>query len=385
MIRPTARYFTLFTILLSLWGCGPKSAKLQKSVVPPDKTLFETGSDYLGKGQYIRARLAFQTLMNTYPDSDMAADAVLAIGDSYYDEGGTENLLQAEDQYKNFIVFFPTHPKAPDAALKIIAANARMMHAPDRDQSNSYKALDSVKKFLAQFPDSDYVPIAKQYQANFEETLALADLGVGEFYESKGNLAGARGRYQEIKEKYTSFSQMDEVLYRLAGIQEKSNNPDEAAINYSKIMSAYPFSKHADESKARLNSLGKPIPPVDTELAAANQARIKQPEGFSPLKPFIEFGKALGFLAPPDLYQQARKAVAEEKAKTAVAAAPGTTGEGGQTGGDIQIQSTIRKSADGKTEDTTILAPASANQPSSQDKKKETNKTIKKRNVKKPS
>ena len=106
-MRVSVRIALAAVILAGLWGCGPKGAKLQKSVVPPDRTLFETGSEYLKKNQYIKARLAFQTLINTYPDSEVSADSYLAIGDSFYDEGGTENLLQAEDQYKNFIIFFP--------------------------------------------------------------------------------------------------------------------------------------------------------------------------------------------------------------------------------------------------------------------------------------
>jgi outer membrane assembly lipoprotein YfiO len=374
-MRFTVRRVFLCAVLLYSAGCAPKSAKLQKSIAPPDKTLFETGSDYLKKSQYIKARLAFQNLMSTYPDSDLAPDAVLAIGDSYYDEGGTENLLLAEDKYKDFITFFPTNPKAPDAQLKMIALNYKMMRAPDRDQQYSYKAQDHAKRFLTLFPDSDYVPIVKQYLLDIEEVLAQQDMGVGKFYQDKGNLAGARGRFQEIIEKYKGFSMMDEVLFFLANGQERSSNPDEAAINYGRIVSAYPFSKHAEEAKARLDALGKPLPPVDTELAAEHQARVRPPEGFSPLKPFIDMGKALGFVGPADLYQQAKKTVEEEKVKNAEAA--GKAAEGTQPAGDIQIQSVIRKSADGTVQDTTTVGNSSGtvqSQSGSEEKKPEPKK-----------
>jgi outer membrane assembly lipoprotein YfiO len=320
--------------------------------------------------------------MNTYPDSDVAPDAVLAIGDSYYDEGGIENLLQAEDSYKNFIIFFPTHPKAPDAALKVVALNYRMMRSPDRDQQYSYKALDAINHFQTQFGDSDYLPIVNQYKLDVQESLATADMLVGQFYEGKGNFAGARLRYQEIPDKYPNYSKMDETLYNLANIQEKANNPDEAAINYAKIVSAYPFSRHADEAKAKLNSLGKPVPSVDITKAALNQARVKPPENFSPLKPFIEFGKALGIVTPPDVYEQVKRTV--EETKTAEAAAAAAKTSEGQAGTEIQV--TIRKSASGETQDTTVVgsAPAPESQQSTEEKKKEPTRTRKK-NVKKPS
>ncbi len=374
--------FLCATLALS-WGCAQKSAKLQKSVIPPDKTLYETGSNFLKTGQYIKARLAFQNLMMTYPDSEMASEAHFAMGDSFYEEGGTENLLQAENQFKDFIVFYPAHPKAVDAQMKNIAINMRMMGAPDRDQHYANKALQGIKLFLQQFPDSDFAPIVKKYQADVEENLALGDLGIGRFYEDRGNLAGARGRYKEALEKYPQFSDMAEILFRLASVMEKAKNNDEAAIYLGRIVSEYPFSKRSEEAKSKLAAMGKPLPGVNTNLAAANLAKVRQPEGFSPLKPFIEFGKALGVVQPPDRYEEAKKIVDAEKVKVAEAAAKKE--EMSQSGDDILIESEIRKSATGETRDTTVLRNNSdtASQ-SDADKKKEEQKN-KKRYTKKTS
>jgi len=359
-------------LLFCAWGCGQKGAKLQKSVVPPDKTLFETGSQYLEKSQYIKARLAFQTLINTYPDSEMAAESYLAIGDSFYEEGGTENWIQSEDQYTNFIVFFPAHPKAPDAQMKIISANMKMMRTPDRDQQYSYKAEAAIRKMMEQFPDSDYIPIAKRFLVEVQENLAMGDFGVGQFYLERGNYAGARGRFQEVIDNYPNFSQMDDIYFRLGDTLEKSNNPDEAAIYYGKVISGYPFSKRAEEAKARMNLLGKPLPSVDTKLAAENQARLKPDEGFSPLKPFIDFGKALGFVGTPDRYEEAKKTIETEKSQT------GDTqlakqGAGGQTTTDgIQIETILRKSSTGEVQDTTVLGSGEGSSATgSEEKKKE--------------
>jgi len=373
-------------LLYSSAGCVQKSAKLQKSVVPPDKTLFQTGSDYLKKGQYIKSRLAFQTLISTYPDSDMASEAYFAIADSFYEEGGTENLLQAEDQYKNFIVFFPTSPKASDAQMKVISLNMRMMRAPDRDQQYSDKALREIKKFLQQFPDSDYVPIAKQFKIEVEESLARADLGVGQFYADRGNNAGARGRFQTIVDEYKSFSGLDDVYFRLASVFEKSNNPEQASVYYGRIVAGYPFSRFSDDAKARLNAMARPVPPVDTQLAAANQARLKPAEGFSPLKPFVDFGKALGFGGPPDRYEVAKKSVEAERAKSVEVAAAQGGADAKQTADDIQIQTTLRKSASGETQESTILGTSSADasQSGAANQKKSTDKSKKKYGKKPP-
>jgi len=336
-------------VMSMCFGCVQKSAQLQRGIAPPDRTLFETGDNYLKKGQYTRARLAFQTLLNTYPDSDIASEAYFAMGDTFYEEGGTENLLQAENQYKDFIIFFPGDPRAADAQMKVISLNYKMMRSPDRDPQYARRTLEEIERLLARYPNSDYVPIARQMKVGVEDNLARGDLGVGEYYLRRGNLLGAMQRLQYVVDNYKNFEDMDTVMYRIAQLFDRIQSADPEAVAvfardsahwYSQIAEGYPFSRYFETAKRRLAELGYDIPEVNEALAAANQANIRPSEGFSPLRPLIDFGKALGFIAPPDLYESAQKTLEEEKAQ---AAAAGTGG----TGDDIQIESEIRQSASG--------------------------------------
>ena len=382
-MRSTVRYALLLLGLVWLWGCSQKGAKLQKSVVPPDKTLFETGEEYLKKSQYIKARLAFQTLINTYPDSEMAADSYLAVGDSFYDEGGTENLIQAEDQYKNFIVFFPTSPRAPDAMMKIVSLNMKMMRTPDRDPSYARRAESSIRSLILQFPDSDYSKIAKDYLVEVQEVLAQGDFQVGQFYaDRRGNYAGAISRFKEIVEKYPSFSSMDETYFKLAQALEHTQNNDEAGIYYARIAQGFPFSKRFEEAKARIREMGKPLPEVDSALAALNQSRVKQAEGFSPLKPIVSFTEALGFKGSPDKYEEARKIIETQQAQSAEAKAA-KAGEGTHGAEDVQIEAVLKKDVSGKTQETAVVGGNPNVTAQTTDKNGEKKKDSKKNNKKK--
>jgi outer membrane assembly lipoprotein YfiO len=363
-MKSVFRYILVGVILCHTVGCVQKSAKLQKSIAPPDKTLFETGSSYLKKGQYIKSRLAFQTLLNTYPDSDMATESFFAMGDSFYEEGGTENYLQAEDQYKNFIIFYPGSPKTADAQMKIISLNYKMMRSPDRDQQYARKTLQEIKIFEQRYADSDYLPIVRQLKVGVEDNLARGDYGVGQFYKQRQNPFGARLRFQEVIDQYKNFAEMDSVLFDQADLAQKSNNIEDAAKYYTKLAREYPFSKFYDETKMRLTALGKEIPAVDKALADANLARLKPDVGFSPLKPLIDFGKALGFVPLPDQYDKAKRSIDEEKAKAA------KTGTGGSAeGSDIQIETIIKKSASESGKET-VEGGNSTNSPTNEDDKK---------------
>jgi outer membrane protein assembly factor BamD len=377
-LKQALERIVLFAALaLVLSACGQKGAKLQQSVVPPDKTLFETGEQYLKKNQYIKARLAFQTLISTYPDSDMASEAYLAIGDSFYDEGGTENLLQAENQYKDFIVFFPTHPKAADAQLKVVAVNMRMMRAPDRDQNYTERAEVEINKFLQLFPNSEYAPIVKRYLDEVQENLALRDFGVGQFYSGRGNYLGAVSRFKELTDKYPNFSEMDDAYFQLAQALEKIEQSDAAAEFYAKIAAGYPFSKRFEQAKERLTSMGKPIPAVDEKLAEANRAKLPQATGFSPLKPLADLAGALGFKGPPDRYEAAKKEVEATKAATEA-----TQQAQDANSDDVLIKAVLKQDASGKKSDSAVLTsnPKGTVQATDKknDKKKEDKKTPKK-------
>src|SRR5215469_12019258 len=103
-------------MLLTL-GCSNKKVKNPIANVDskqPDKVLFDRAEDAMKHGKYDVARLSLQTLINTYPDSEYVARAKLAIGDSWYNEGGSAGLAQAESEYKDFITFFPNMTEASE-------------------------------------------------------------------------------------------------------------------------------------------------------------------------------------------------------------------------------------------------------------------------------
>ena len=105
-------------------------------------------------GRYDVARLDLQTLLNTYPDSQYMMRAKLAVADSWYKEGGTAALTQAEQEYKDFITFFPNAPEAAEAQMRVGDIYFRQMDKPDRDYSNTIHAEEEYRLMLQQFPDS---------------------------------------------------------------------------------------------------------------------------------------------------------------------------------------------------------------------------------------
>ena len=341
------RLIFLCCFLIFFWGCAQKSAKLQRSVRPPDQDLFDKGLDFLDKGHYIRSRLALQTLIQTYPDSEMSAEAYFAVGDTYYEEGGTQNLLQAIQQYKDFIIFYPDHPKAPDAQFKIMAAYSKMIGEPDRDQQYTLLAEEAGMKFLEDYPDNDMAPIASNQLVGIRDKLAQKELGVAKFYDRNDNDVAVIGRLQTILDKYPDSNKVPEALFIMADIMEKNKNLEEAESNLDKIVSEYPFSDYAPTAERRLVDMGKPVPEVNVELAEEHRAKMRPPESFSPLTPLSDFVKALGFVGPPDSYEEAQEIIKAKKANEAAEEKPEKEKE---KPSEFDIEDVIKKPVSNETE-----------------------------------
>src|SRR6202521_1105223 len=136
-------------VLLSASPCDAqilhKKRKVNKSTsadntAEPDKVLYTRALTDIKRGRQEVGRLAMQTLINTYPDSEYLAKAKLAIADSYYKEGGTASLTQAIQAYKDFNIFFPFLPEASYAQIQVANTHYKQLAKPDRDRTEAKSA-----------------------------------------------------------------------------------------------------------------------------------------------------------------------------------------------------------------------------------------------------
>src|SRR5712692_1422109 len=257
----------------------------------PDKVLFDRAMDALKHNRFDVARLTLQTLINTYPDSEFIARAKLAVADSWYAEGGSTALTQAEIEYKDFKTFFPNMPEAAEAQLKVANIHYQQMEKPDRDYTHAMRAEEEYRALILEFPDSKLVPEAKQRLLEVQEVIAEREFRVGRFYYLRESYPAAIARLRSLVDRYPLYSKADESLYLLGQayegeiamlrsrqlneaakgrmIQEFTNGAAEA---YSRILTRYPLMDRADDAKARLQALRQPVPRPTKAAVAQNKA-----------------------------------------------------------------------------------------------------------------
>jgi outer membrane protein assembly factor BamD len=268
----------------------------------PDKELFDKAMAAMKKGRYDVARLDLQTMLNTYPESEYRMRAKLAVGDSWFKEGGAAALTQAESEYQDFITFFPNAPEAAEAQMKVADIYYQQMEKPDRDYNNTQRAEQEYRKMINMFPDSTLVPRAKQKLRDVQEVLAERETDIGLFYGSRENYNASIARLETVVDTYPLYSKSDQALLGIgdayAGLSRNIQNSklpgavkerlyaiymDKAAESYTKVITRYPMAPHVDDARDRLVAMNKPIPEPSQEAVAESDAeeRSRQPLRFT--------------------------------------------------------------------------------------------------------
>ena len=267
-----------------LTSCGFHRKKYEnpitKNTLQPDKVLFDRAITDIERGRYEVARLTLNTLINTYDTSEFLAKAKLAIADSWYREGGSHGLAQAEAEYKDFILFYPTMEEAAESQWRVCQIHYKQMEKADRDNTQAQRAEDECRQLAVQFPNSKFLPQAQQMLRNTQEVLGDKEFRTGAFYHTKGSFPAAANRLAFVADQYPLYSGADEALWQLGDSYTKLGDrfEDKSAVAYSRIVKDYPLSDHAEEAKERLATLKRPIPPADPAALARMKYEIENRE-----------------------------------------------------------------------------------------------------------
>src|SRR5664279_568396 len=305
-----------------------KNKKSKKAMNPiadidskqPDKVLFDRAVDAMQHHKYDVARLSLQTLINTYPDSEYVARAKLAIGDSWYAEGGSAAMAQAESEYKDFITFFPNMTEASEAQMKIANIHYNEMEKADRDYTHAKRAEEEYRQLIMQFPDSPLVPEAKKKLLSVQEVLAEREFMIAHFYYMREAWPASIARFKSLTDTYPLYSGADEALFEMGGAYERQADllrrskisesakagliksyEDKAAAAYGQILTRYPEEDRAPDAAKQLQAMKRPVPKATPEAVAQNKKEMESRSSLSTMNKLM-----LNFKKGPDVSQAAQ-------------------------------------------------------------------------------
>ena len=269
------RYLPIVILAAALaTSCGFRAKKyddpITKDTKQPDKVLFDKAINDIEHGRFEIARITLNTMINTYDQSEYLAKAKLAIADSWFREGGAASLAQAEAEYKDFILFYPTMEEAAESQNKICQIHYKQMDKSDRDPTQAIRAEDECRQLIVQFPNSKYVEETKQLLRNIQESLAEGEYLVGSFYYKRGDNSAAANRMGHLVDQYPLYSKADLALWEMGESYGRlgSRFRKQEGDAYAKIVRDYPLSEYADDATKKLKELELPVPEPDKSAVA---------------------------------------------------------------------------------------------------------------------
>ena len=223
-----------------------------------DQILLDRGNAALKDRSWTRARTYFTELLDSYPQSPLRADAKLGVGDSYLGENNSASYVYAQNEYREFLAFYPTNPRADYAQMQLGMVHFNQMLSPQRDQTSTKEAIKEFQVFIERFPKSPLINQVRTRLREAKDRLADSDLQVANFYRSIRNYVAAEDRYRTILKTDPDYTRKDSLYFYLAetleryGIREKKL---EALPFYERLLNEYEQSEHLEEARRRIDRL----------------------------------------------------------------------------------------------------------------------------------
>jgi outer membrane protein assembly factor BamD len=334
---------------------------ITKDTLQPDKILFDRAIRNIEHGDYEAARLTLNTLINTYDTSEYLAKAKLAIADSWFREGGTHGLAQAEAEYKDFILFYPNMEEAAESQYKVCNIHYKQMDKADRDNAQGQRAEDECRQVMVAFPNSKFVGQAQQMLRNVQEVLADKEFKTGDYYHQRGSFPAAANRLSFVTQQYPLYSGSDQALWELADaykhMGERFENQRAAAL--TKLVRDYPLSPHLEDAKEMLTAMKRPVPEADPAAYARMKYELEHRS-----RPGIIHRTISPFETRPDTFLAAKSgAPAMESLRPPVPVSVPAVAAGGQNGiSDVSASQVVTntEAIDKEPEARLNLQPAAA-------------------------
>jgi outer membrane protein assembly factor BamD len=286
----SAKYLFSVICLIAAFSLAAGCGAARQNTPPagsanPDQFLFNRAQEEMKEENWIDARTYFQQVVDNYPQSPLRPDAKLGVGDAYLGEGNTESLVLAANEFREFLTFYPTHPRSDYAQYKLGMVYFKQMRGPQRDQTETREAVREFETFLERYPNSELKPEVDARLREARDRVSMAEYQVGVFYYKQRWYPGAIDRLRALLKTDPTFTYRDGAYYYLAEALVKVRLDAEALPLLEKLVAEFEQSEFMEKGKLRLDELKANMakagatPPANPADAAAPGTPPAKPAG----------------------------------------------------------------------------------------------------------
>ena len=204
--------FLLLNLLVIIFLVGCKSDG--KEIEQPEKIYYDQAQARMESGNYFGAIEALEAIDNRYPFGKYAEQAQVELIYAHFMNSETEAAHTAAEK---FIRLHPRHPNIDYAYfMKGISSYTRdrdllirftNTDISNRDISGAKESFAELTEFITRFPDSQYIPYAKQRNVYLRNMIAKNELVAAEYYLTIDAHVGAIRRANYVIENIPNSSE----------------------------------------------------------------------------------------------------------------------------------------------------------------------------------
>jgi outer membrane protein assembly factor BamD len=242
-------------LTLALAACAHGRADIASLGSNSDQIVWEAAEKAASKREWESARQHYRRIIDGFPQSQYGPAARIALGDSYFTEGGNANYILAASAYRDFLTLYPSHPRSDYAQFRVAESYFRQKNGPDRDQTNTQHALEEYQRLVELYPASSQMETTRQRIAECRRSLATAEFNIGYFYQrTRKAYRAAIQRYELLLKGYPDYAGIDAALYRLSECLLASGRTAEALPQLARLLEEYPTSSYAGPARQLLET-----------------------------------------------------------------------------------------------------------------------------------
>ncbi|WP_407644508.1 outer membrane protein assembly factor BamD [Chachezhania sediminis] len=244
---------SLLAILGACNGLDPAANRDQNLEGYTAEQIFERGEYEMERKRNDDAAWYFSEVERLYPYSNLAKRALIMQAYAYHQGKDYDDSRAAAQRY---IDFYPTDEDAAYAQYLLALSYYDQIDEVGRDQGLTFQALQSLRRVIEVYPDSEYATSAiLKFDLAFDH-LAGKEMEIGRYYLRRHHYTSAINRFRVVVEDFQTTSQTPEALHRLVEAYLSLGLVDEAQTAGAILGYNYQSTQWYEDSYKLLTSRG---------------------------------------------------------------------------------------------------------------------------------
>lgn len=242
----------------------PKPTHIQQRGKAPAR--LKTASSLQQNGDYARAILEYRGIVDAYPGSIEAKEALFHLGETYL---LSRDYLQAVQTFETFLKVYPRDHLVASAVFQLATAHSRLGHVEFAIEGyRQYASLQSLTEGYAHLQMAEVYAEAGELSRSIEEytkalefelnsSLRLETMEIlADAYRDLGVLRKALAFYNSVLEQMAQRGARPVILFRVGETSQALGEEEGFVRAFAEIVDSYPWSYYAPEALERLLQYG---------------------------------------------------------------------------------------------------------------------------------